>query len=124
QSADNLKDNTDSTENTNSSLEKRNTNAANIASNNGNFGGGSVHSKSAKEASDNMSPFNDQELQSLNKAKDLEDFQEKLYYTNNGQYVALSKDSAKEELQDTKFVNDDGDIDYTELDNFNESING
>lgn len=80
--------------------------------------------ESANAFASQQPPFSDKELQSLNKANNESDFQEKLYYTNNGQYAALSQDSAKQQLQGTKFVNDDGDIDYNKLDQFNDSING
>lgn len=80
--------------------------------------------ESANDFASQQPPFSDKELKSLNKSNNENDFQEKLYYTNNGQYAALSQDSAKQQLQGTKFVNDDGDIDYNKVDQFNESING
>lgn len=80
--------------------------------------------ESANDFASQQPPFSDRELSSLNSANNEADFQEKLYYTNNGQYAALSQDSAKQHLQGTKFINDDGDIDYNQLDQFNDSING
>ncbi|MGO4038259.1 hypothetical protein [Staphylococcus pseudintermedius] len=80
--------------------------------------------ESANDFASQQPPFSDKELKSLNTSNNENDFQEKLYYTNNGQYAALSQDSAKQQLQGTKFVNDDGDIDYNKVDQFNESING
>ncbi|WP_457817875.1 hypothetical protein [Staphylococcus aureus] len=80
--------------------------------------------ESANDYASQQSPFNDKELNMLNSANNENDFQEKLYYTNNGQYAALSQDAAKQHLQGTKFINDDGDLDYNQLDSFNDSING
>lgn len=79
---------------------------------------------SANEFASQQPPFSNHELKSLNRATDEADFQEKLYYTNNGQYAALSQDSAKIELQGTDFINRDGDIDYNKVDEFNNNING
>ena len=79
---------------------------------------------SANEFASQQPPFSNHELKSLNRATDEADFQEKLYYTNNGQYAALSQDSAKIELQGTDFINRDGDIDYNKVDEFNNDING
>ncbi|MBI5973948.1 DUF4013 domain-containing protein [Staphylococcus caledonicus] len=80
--------------------------------------------ETANDFASQQPPFSDRELKTLNTANNESEFQEKLYYTNNGQYAALSQDSAKQHLQGTKFVNDDGDIDYNKLDQFNDSING
>lgn len=78
----------------------------------------------AKDFAAQQPAFTDKEISSLNKAKDEEDFQEKLYFTNSGQYTALSQDSAKQALSNTEFVNDNGDVDYNKIDKFNEDING
>ena len=78
----------------------------------------------AKDFASQQPAFTDKEISSLNKAKDEEDFQEKLYFTNSGQYTALSQDSAKQALANTEFVNDKGDVDYNKIDEFNEDING
>lgn len=104
-----------------------NTNVAHSFSNEGypevnNFNRSS--NESANDYASQQSPFNDKELNMLNSANNENDFQEKLYYTNNGQYAALSQDAAKQHLQGTKFINDDGDLDYNQLDSFNDSING
>lgn len=80
--------------------------------------------ESANEFASQQAPFTNHELKSLKNAENREDFQEKLYDTNNGQYAALSQDSAKRELQGTGFVNRDGDIDYRMVDDFNKDING
>ncbi|MDK6710922.1 hypothetical protein, partial [Proteus mirabilis] len=78
----------------------------------------------AKDFAAQQPAFTDKEISSLNRAKDEEDFQEKLYFTNSGQYTALSQDSAKQALANTEFVNDNGDVDYNKIDKFNEDING
>lgn len=104
-----------------------NTNVAHSFSNEGYPEANSFNRSSNESANDyasQQSPFNDKELNMLNSANNENDFQEKLYYTNNGQYAALSQDAAKQHLQGTKFINDDGDLDYNQLDSFNDSING
>lgn len=101
-----------------------NSNAASTASHNASFTGGNVSQDTAKDFASQQPIFNDNEVKSLSSAKDESDFQEKLYFTNNGQYTALSQDSAKEQLAGTEFVNNDGDVDYRKVDEFNESING
>lgn len=101
-----------------------NSNAASTASHNASFAGGNVSQDTAKDFASQQPIFNDNEVKSLSSAKDESDFQEKLYFTNNGQYTALSQDSAKEQLAGTEFVNNDGDVDYRKVDEFNESING
>lgn len=80
--------------------------------------------ETAKDYASKEPLFNDHEVQSLSSAKDEPDFQEKLYFTKNGQYTALSQDSAKQQLAGTEFVNRDGDIDYSKVDEFNSNING
>ncbi|HGX1293515.1 TPA: hypothetical protein ACNSFF_002805 [Staphylococcus aureus] len=84
----------------------------------------SPSNESANDFASQQPPFNDRELNILNNTNNETDFQEKLYYTNNGQYAALSQDTAKQHLQGTKFINDDGDLDYNQLDTFNDNING
>lgn len=101
-----------------------NSNAASTASHNASFAGGNVSQDTAKDFASQQPIFNDNEVKSLSSAKDESDFQEKLYFTNNGQYTALSQDSAKEQLAGTEFVNNEGDVDYRKVDEFNESING
>ncbi|MDG0820734.1 DUF4013 domain-containing protein [Staphylococcus equorum] len=101
-----------------------NADAASTASSNASYAGGNVSQETAKDFAAQQPPFNDTELKSLNNAKDESDFQEKLYFTNNGQYTALSQDSAKQELAGTDFVNKDGDVNYDKVDEFNNSING
>lgn len=101
-----------------------NADAASTASSNASYAGGNINQETAKDFASQEPPFNDTELKSLNNAKDESDFQEKLYFTNNGQYTALSQDSAKQELAGTDFVNKDGDVNYGKVDEFNDSING
>lgn len=68
--------------------------------------------------------FNDSEIKNLNRSRNVDDFQEKLYGTRNGQKTALSQDAAKQALYGSEFINRDGNVDYTKLDEFNRDING
>lgn len=96
-----------------------------VSSGHSNVGNNKVNSgETAKEFASNEPLFNDHEVKSLKEARDESDFQEKLYFTRNGQYTALSQDSAKQQLAGTEFVNNDGDIDYGKVDEFNDDING
>lgn len=83
-----------------------------------------INRQSAKDFAANEPVFNDNEIKNLNRSRNVDDFQEKLYTTRNGQKTALSQEPAKTALQGTEFINQDGNVDYNKIDEFNRDING
>lgn len=85
---------------------------------------GTINRESAKDFASKEPVFNDNEIKNLNRSRNVDDFQEKLYTTRNGQKTALSQEPAKTALQGTEFINSDGNVDYNKIDEFNRDING
>ena len=66
--------------------------------------------------------FTEEEYKTLRNSGTEEQFVHNLRGTNNGEAYAMMTTSARESLQDTRFVDDDGNIVQERIDNFNKSL--